>query len=78
VGNYPLTVWAHYAGAVGGGILLGLTLTAIGLLLRQAAPELDGLAIAAVLGVAYGGHEFGLFRLPTPQRHKQVPRDWWP
>lgn len=73
-------VLTHMAGNLVGAVAFGVVLSGAGALLLRAS-GLAGrwwptaLALGA-LGLLYGAHEFGLFRLPAPQSFWQVPARW--
>lgn len=52
------------------GALLGL----LGIPLSHAVPVAALLGVWAALALAYGLHELGLLRMPTPMRRRQLPR----
>lgn len=71
------TVWSalFVLGHVTGGTCMGSAVGALGALLPGSwfAPATAGLSM---LCVALAMHEFGVVRLPMPQLHRQVQRDW--
>lgn len=72
----PVAHWAHLTGAVIAGASVGALLGWFGSSLQSA--QLGSAVLAATCAVAlgYALHEAGLIKLPTPQRHSQVPIGW--
>jgi len=66
----------HLAGLLTSALPTGALLGALGGLSGLDRLGAAGWTAWAVLGVAYGLHELGLLRLPTPQRRRQVPHVW--
>lgn len=66
----------HGLGYALGAVILGTLLGAIGGLAGFSGfATTFGLAVLALIGLAYGAHQLDLLRLPYPQRRAQVPHD---
>jgi hypothetical protein len=73
VGRRAAAHWFHLGGAVLGGASAGAVIGWVGSALIS--PEV---AARLTLGFAglYAFHELGIIRMPTPERHRQVPVAW--
>lgn len=70
------TFTAHGLGYALGAVILGALLGAIGGLAGFTGFGTGlGLAVLAVIGLAYGAHQLDFVRVPYPQRRAQVPHD---
>lgn len=70
------TFAAHGLGYAAGAVILGTLLGAIGVLAGFSGVATGfGLALLALIGLAYGAHQLDFLRVPYPQRRAQVPHD---
>jgi pimeloyl-ACP methyl ester carboxylesterase len=67
--------FAHLVGSSMGGAVIGSALGLIGLPLALHVGEKRGLIIGSV-ALIFALGEFGILKVPRPQRHKQVPAGW--
>ncbi|QRZ16241.1 methylamine utilization protein MauF (plasmid) [Paracoccus methylovorus] len=66
----------HGLGYAAGTLILGTVLGAIGMLVGLSGFASGfGLAVLALIGLAYGAHQLDFLRVPYPQRRAQVPHD---
>ena len=76
VAGWLPTFAMHGAGYALGAVVLGTALGAIGAILGFAGfGTTFALSILALIGLAYGAHQFDFLRVPYPQRRAQVPHD---
>ncbi|WP_395245173.1 hypothetical protein ACGGZK_05065 [Agromyces sp. MMS24-K17] len=64
----------HAFGSILTGAPTGALIGAIGMLLAGTIDVVWALAAWAVVALAYGLHELGVLRMPTPMRRRQLPR----
>ncbi len=69
------TAFAHLVGSSLGGAVVGSALALIGFPLALRMGEKRGLIIG-IVALIFALGEFGLLKVPRPQRHKQVPAGW--
>ena len=74
--NWLPTFAMHGLGYAAGAAILGTLLGAIGGIAGFAGVATTfGLAVLALIGLAYGAHQLDFLRVPYPQRRAQVPHD---
>lgn len=70
------TFGMHGLGYAAGALILGTLLGAIGAIAGFTGFATGfGLAVLALIGLAYGAHQLDFLRVPYPQRRAQVPHD---
>ena len=77
-GRLGIAHWLHAVGSVSGGVAVGAAFGSLGvavaLLIDVSAATM--LLIVGAVAAAYSLRELGLFDVPMPQVHRQVPASW--